>query len=386
MKRIAVIFEGNVNQRMGVFNAVVNRVEHLSRIAPYKVDLFMIQVYDGAVMRLLRHSGNTPRTTEVTVGDTTIHMLWHKRSMADALRHRILHRQPSDYLNWCSRMAWHFRGYDLVTAHDRLAAHLAALAGRQLDIPHFITWHGSDIHTAPQRDDMVRKATIDLLKGSTCNFFVSPAIEAQARMLAGDIHSQILPNGVRPDFKRLSDAEREQLRKQYDVGHDEKVVAFVGNLLPVKNIDALPHIFDRIREIYTEHPVQCWVVGDGPLRRRVEGKCRCWGQQDAQSMPSIMNAIDVLVLPSHNEGLPLVVLEAMACGASVVATHVGGIADAIGQENVIEKNDQLVENMAQRVALVLRQGARKTLPARFNWATTATLENDIYSQYLNQQP
>ena len=43
-QRIAVIFEGNISNRLGVFNAVVNRVKHLRAIDPYDIDLFMIQV------------------------------------------------------------------------------------------------------------------------------------------------------------------------------------------------------------------------------------------------------------------------------------------------------------------------------------------------------
>ena len=55
-QRIAVIFEGNISNRLGVFNAVVNRVKHLRAIAPYDIDLFMIQVYDTGLTRLLRRS------------------------------------------------------------------------------------------------------------------------------------------------------------------------------------------------------------------------------------------------------------------------------------------------------------------------------------------
>ena len=55
-KKLAVIFEGNINNRLGVFNAVVNRVKHLREIADYHIDVFMIQVYDGRIMAKLRHA------------------------------------------------------------------------------------------------------------------------------------------------------------------------------------------------------------------------------------------------------------------------------------------------------------------------------------------
>ena len=56
MKQIAVIFEGEINKRLGVFNAVINRVKHLQEIADYKIDVYMFEVYDGWLMRRLRHS------------------------------------------------------------------------------------------------------------------------------------------------------------------------------------------------------------------------------------------------------------------------------------------------------------------------------------------
>jgi glycosyltransferase involved in cell wall biosynthesis len=53
------------------------------------------------------------------------------------------------------------------------------------------------------------------------------------------------------------------------------------------------------------------------------------GPQPLDTIPTWMAAADVIVLPSHNEGTPNVVLEALACGRRVVATAVGGIPDLI---------------------------------------------------------
>ena len=60
MKQIAVLFEGDINRRLGVFNAVINRVKHLEQIAEYKIDVHMFQVYDGWLMRQFRHIKKVP--------------------------------------------------------------------------------------------------------------------------------------------------------------------------------------------------------------------------------------------------------------------------------------------------------------------------------------
>ena len=174
MKQIAVLFEGDINQRLGVFNAVINRVKHLQQIADYKVDVFMFQVYDGWLMRRLRHSQKVDwRPDEIEADGVKMHITWFRRRWSDVILHRIFHQPPRAMLHRLHRLGWEMRGHDLVSAHDRIAGHAATFAGEHLNIPCFITWHGSSIHTQPAQDATIKKMTIKLLQEATCNFFVS---------------------------------------------------------------------------------------------------------------------------------------------------------------------------------------------------------------------
>ena len=132
-----------------------------------------------------------------------------------------------------------------------------------------------------------------------------------------------------------------------------------------------------------------WIVGDGLLKDIVLDKMSVlglnfvyWGGQPSDKMPDIFNCTDVLVLPSRNEGMPLVVLEAIACGANVVATDVGGIAEAIGSEFCVGL-ECLVPNMAQRVSDLLYNPVPQYIPSGFSWEETAKKEYDIYKSLLN---
>ena len=117
------------------------------------------------------------------------------------------------------------------------------------------------------------------------------------------------------------------------------------------------------------------------------------GNQPSPAMPDIMNCIDVLVLPSLNEGLPLVCAEALSCGAAVVGSDVGGIAEVIGSENVVPLvspydndvftgspsdrpyDDSFVSGMAEKVvAALMGQTPSQTLPDDISWARTAAQE------------
>lgn len=102
---------------------------------------------------------------------------------------------------------------------------------------------------------------------------------------------------------------------------------------------------------------------------------RFFGNQPSPAMPDIMNCIDILVLPSLNEGLPLVCAEALSCGAAVVGSDVGGVAEVIGQDNVVPLGDGFVAGMSEKIVSMLEgRAGSQTLPSEISWARTAAIE------------
>jgi glycosyltransferase involved in cell wall biosynthesis len=110
-------------------------------------------------------------------------------------------------------------------------------------------------------------------------------------------------------------------------------------------------------------------------------------------LPYYYNAADYFVVPSSSgEGLPLVLLEAMACGLPVIATIVGGIPEII--ENMI--NGVLVpprnpEAMAETISTLLSNkelgetignGARKIVEEKFTWEENLRLLQEVYDDFL----
>lgn len=113
----------------------------------------------------------------------------------------------------------------------------------------------------------------------------------------------------------------------------EKIILFVGNLLPVKNPELLLRAFARVTP-----PARLVIAGKGPLRQALEAlaaslgiaeRVTFLGPQLAPQIAGQMRFADVLCMSSLNEGLPNVVIEAMASGLPVVATNVGGIHEVI---------------------------------------------------------
>lgn len=393
MKRIAIIFEGRLHDRMGVFNAVMQRAKHLRDIAPIAIDIHMIEGYDRGLNRLLHGTRLiTNRPDHVNIDGNDIVMHWFCHSLADTVRHKLLHRSARNYRKWLSHLADELSHYDLISAHDRIAATAAAMATARYGMPHYISWHGENIHTEPANDTVYRCATIEQLRGATCNFFVSRALERYARAtLTNDMTSEILYNGASDEFRRLDDNTRCKLRHERGIDDCDRVVGFVGRMEPVKNVTLLPQLYSRITQLY-DGRLKFVALGDGRLFNKVRQSmnklgidCLMPGAVPYNTMHEWMNCIDVLVLPSSKEGLPLVALEALACGINVVGTdnQCMGTVEAIGKDNAIVLNPHFIDNMAQRTVQMLQGGVIQALPPDMNWKATARREFAIYSAKLH---
>ncbi|MBQ7205775.1 MAG: glycosyltransferase, partial [Muribaculaceae bacterium] len=221
------------------------------------------------------------------------------------------------------------------------------------------------------------------------NFFVSKGLldKAHAELTTG-FPAEVLLNGAGPQFQRYDDERRQQLRQHYGIEPDKKVVAFVGRFEPVKNVTLLPEIYQKIEEQYGKK-LDFWAIGDGvqlaETRRLMSVKgidCHFTGKVPPEEIPDLLNCVDLLVLPSSLEGLPLVVIEALSCGAHVVATNVIGTAEAVGRDNAIDLGDQFVERFTKRAVELLRGGINQQLPPEVSWSATAIKENAIYQQYI----
>ena len=390
MKQIAVLFEGDINRRLGVFNAVINRVKHLQQVADYKIDVYMFQVYDGWLMRHIRHSKKVDsRPDEIITDGVKVHITWFRRRWIDAILHRLFHKPPHLLMRRLHRLGWEMRGHDLVSAHDRIVGHAAVFASKKLHIPCFITWHGASIYTDPPRDPMIKDLTIKLLHEATCNFFVSQGLldKAHAELSTG-FPAEILLNGASEQFRQYDESTRAAMRQKYGVNDGKKVVAFVGRFEPVKNVTLLPDIYKEIEVKYGKE-LTFWAIGDGvqldETRQLMASKgvrCHFTGKVPPEEIPDLLNCVDLLVLPSSLEGLPLVVIEALSCGAHVVATNVIGTAEAVGRENAIDLGDNFVDRFTDRAVQLLQGNIEQKLPPEVSWTATAIKENDIYHKYL----
>lgn len=381
MLKLAVIFESSPFDRKGLFNAVHNRVKHLVETGECEIDVFCIHSRDTALTRRLRHTPEVPFVDDVTIDGIRYKMLWYDFSLIDHALVYKLSRRPFFFGKYLSRSVAILEGYDHVIAHSFTGGLFAQEAFRRFGVPYSVTWHGSDVHTHPWRNSLIFKDTRAVMEDASCNFYVSSALRTESDKITVSARKEVLYNGVSDDFVLYPDDRRIALRGEYGLSPEEKVVAFVGSIVAVKNVSVLQPLFHEIRSRY-DGLLKFWMVGDGKLRGAVEPAMvsdetldvRFWGNVPAEEMPSMMNCIDVMVLPSLNEGLPLVCAEAVRCGASVVGSDVGGVPEVIGRENVVPLGDGLVRGMASKVVDMLHSAPDQDVPAAISWESTAQKE------------
>jgi glycosyltransferase involved in cell wall biosynthesis len=144
----------------------------------------------------------------------------------------------------------------------------------------------------------------------------------------------IVPNGI--DLARLPPfaTERAAARRAAGLAPERRLVAQVGRLAPQKDYPTFLRAAATVAAAVPD--VDFLVVGEGPLRPELEAlagtlglgtRVRFLGLRN--DVPAILAAVDVLALTSQFEGFPNVVMEAMATGAVVVATDVGGCRELV---------------------------------------------------------
>lgn len=142
----------------------------------------------------------------------------------------------------------------------------------------------------------------------------------------------VIPNGIDP--RRIGSGGGAAVRAELGIGPADPVVAVVGRLVPDKaHRDALRAFARLVRELPS---ARLLVAGDGKLRGELErdasettpqGSVMFLGER--KDVPAVLDAADALLVTSVREGMPHVVLEAMAAGTPVVATAVAGIPEMI---------------------------------------------------------
>jgi len=258
---------------------------------------------------------------------------------------------------------------------------------RKKGVPYIITCHGSEINITME-NPRIRKEMLLVLEDAAAVEFISEALLRKAKELGySGKNAAVVYNGI--DEKIFGRAAWREERAR-------TIVAFAGNLLPVKGADRLPEIFQRIYETCASD-VEFHIMGDGVLRGDLERRMKnlpvvFTGQVSQEKLADVFSRTNVLVVPSRNEGYSCVIKEAQACGAIPVGCAVGGIPEAIGRYGtcVSGTEEEMPRKMADAALEYLekrQQADRKVMAekARKNtWEHMQELSVERYRKILEK--
>jgi glycosyltransferase involved in cell wall biosynthesis len=257
------------------------------------------------------------------------------------------------------------------------------------------------LHPETHRPRMVRRARLRLpLVIRVADMIITPTASVKREVCqrlsvkAGKVTA--IPSAARVGFRPMPFAQSVPIRKR--LGVEDDFLLFVGTLEPRKNLLTLLKAFEQI-------------VGDGPLRPQLviaggEGwlmdelfaftrratiadRLCLTGYLKDDELCALYSSCKALIYPSVYEGFGLPPLEAMACGAPVIAGRIPALQETLGSAALlVEPMD--VEALAKAIAGLLRDDRRRSelgsagqqQTAKFSWERTARLTLDVYRKLL----
>ncbi|MBW3533842.1 MAG: N-acetyl-alpha-D-glucosaminyl L-malate synthase BshA [Gemmatimonadetes bacterium] len=292
-------------------------------------------------------------------------------------------------------------GLDLVHVHYAIPHATSAWIAREMladerPLPVVTTLHGTDITLVgihPSFHSITRfsilrsqgiTAVSSFLKEETVRGFGVPA--ERVRVIPNFVDTKLYRRGREPCHRATLAAE------------GEKIVMHVSNFRPVKRVTDVVEIFARLAR---EVPSRLVMVGDGPDRPRAMERAEELGVADRvlflgkhASVDELLSCADLFLLPSENESFGLAALEAMACGAPVVASRVGGVPEVVPDGVggcLLAPGD--VEGMAAAAVAILTdderwralsEGGRRLAVERFDVERVVPVYESYYEEILNR--
>ncbi len=185
---------------------------------------------------------------------------------------------------------------------------------------------------------------------------------------------KVISSGV--DLKKFIPRNKEEMREKWNIPANAPVIGCVGSLEKVNGQDVLLEAMTGLPD-----GVICVFVGEGKAKRFMQTKAEKLGVSHQvmflghiDDVSMVYSAFDIACFPARAAGLPLVVLEAQACGIPVVATDVGSVRDAVCPDigRVVEPEDP--EELAITLLEILKDkdisSPRSFIAEDFNWSDT----------------
>ncbi len=317
--------------------------------------------------------------------------------------HVIYTEKPFDISVWNKvRKLMHDEKIDIVHAHGTRANSNMFWAAKKEGLPLIYTCHGWSFH---QDQNSIKKRIRVwgerlLIKKSTINICVSNANRNEGIALFGNSFDPVVIQNSIDSKKFDPDKRYKDVRSEFGIDPSKLLLGFIARFTWQKQPLVLIKAFaDVLKEVPN---VRLLMVGDGEqknealeLIRELKLGDKIILEDFRKDVPDVLAAIDIFVLPSLWEGLPVALLEAMSMGKAIIATGVDGTAEVI--ENMVSGYLIDTNNLQAQLSQALKQlcldkelrgrlgeGAKQRIRAHYSVEMMTKNNEKIYLDLYNK--
>ncbi|MBT2728215.1 glycosyltransferase [Bacillus sp. ISL-75] len=281
---------------------------------------------------------------------------------------------------------------DLIHAHFAMPSGGATrIVAEQKKLPWVLTLHGSDVNIYPYFSTSAKKVFKQTVQAANQVIAVGESLKKRAKELAGR-DSIVLPIGIDLSKFQQTSETKTQLRRRLKLPEYKKIIVFVGRLTKAKGVFELAHSLE-----WLSNDVALVFVGDGPAKEKLlqhsdfNRRLFLTGQVENESVKDYLFASDILALPSYTEGMPTVVIEALALKIPVICTAVGGVPDLFGEHGPLLIKSKSVSSLVNRITDILNRNLYtpevqdqlyENIQKNYHADHNGALLNDVYTRTI----
>jgi len=298
--------------------------------------------------------------------------------------------------------------YDLIHAHDWLVAFAARTLKHGSKLPLIATMHATEegrqggLYAPLQQyiHSVEWLLTYEAWRVICCTRAMRAEVQRSLRTPPDKV--RVVPNGIDPRRLQVcgTDEELAAFRRRW-AAPEERIVVFVGRLVPEKGVDIL---VEAAPEVLKEHPRTRFIVAGAGDHAQLAERATIRGVRDRvtftgflpeEDLPKLYAVAEVAAFPSRYEPFGIVALEAMAAGAPVVTSDIGGFREVVrhmetgihtwaGNPGSLAWGIKLAL-ASPELAMGLQEAGRREVEVRYGWERIAQQTLAVYQEVLVQK-
>lgn len=212
--------------------------------------------------------------------------------------------------------------------------------------PVYLTSHAEDIRGESKWDNGVRanriKDKLVTRAAKVCDKLIlcgSNLIKEAEDMGLSEEQYTVINNAIYLEQNEYTQEEVDEVFAKFDLDQDKKQAFFISRLVPKKGLDTLIEAIDQVER----DDIEFIIAGTGPLEDEIKQEkeerqldnLTITGRVTEQEKEILFQQSEIFVFPSYSEGFPIVILEAMKYGCTIIASDIPGPTDILSSENAV---------------------------------------------------